>query len=101
MYSYVIPPLLIQCFCFFKYLVDGTCKQEAALRKIVALAVQGSCWNPRRVSFNGTYFPSIPVNCSATEKLWDRKRWTFLARLNGELILLGKLIHTHDGDDIL
>ena len=38
MYSYVIPPLLIQCFCFFKYLVDGTCKQEAALRKIVALA---------------------------------------------------------------
>ena len=40
MYSYVIPPLLIQCFCFFKYLVDGSCKQEAALRKIIALAVK-------------------------------------------------------------
>ncbi len=26
--------------------------------------------NPRIVSFSGTYWPFIPVNCSATEKLW-------------------------------
>ncbi len=35
---------------------------------------------PRMVSFSGTYLPSMPVNCSATEKGWDRKRWIFRAR---------------------
>ncbi len=45
--------------------------------------------------------PCIPVNCSATEKLWDRKRCTLRARLTVQLILFGQLVHTHDGDDIL
>ena len=27
---------------------------------------------PRSVSLRGTYLPGMPVNCSATEKLWDR-----------------------------
>ena len=35
--------------------------------------------NPRMVSFNGTYWPFIPVNCSATEKLWDRNLCTLRA----------------------
>lgn len=36
---------------------------------------------PRRVSFNGTYWPGIPVNCSATWNDCERKRCTLRARL--------------------
>ena len=35
--------------------------------------------NPLKVSFRGTYLPGIPVNCSATEKLWDRYLCTLRA----------------------
>ena len=53
------------------------------------------------VSCRGTYLPSMPVNCSATLKGWDKKRCTLRGAGDGELILLRELIHAHDGDDVL
>ena len=56
---------------------------------------------PRSVSLSGTYAPGVPVNFSATNIGWDRKRWMRLARATVFFILVTQLFHTEDGDDIL
>ena len=59
-----------------------------------------------------TITPGTPVNCSATEKGWERKRWTRRARLTEEtldaagpvdrgLVLVREFVHAQDGDDVL
>ena len=42
-------------------------------------------WKPRTVSAIGTYFPSLPVNCWATKKGWDRNFSIFRARETASL----------------
>ena len=56
---------------------------------------------PRMVSFSGTYFALIAGKLLATEKGWLRKRCTFAGAGYDQLILVGQLVHTYDGDDIL
>ena len=71
------------------FALANTSSMVPANRK--ALSGRSSHWpsrimrKPRRVSFSGTYWPGIPVNCSATWKLWDKKRCTLRARLTVSL----------------
>ena len=46
---------------------------------------------PRSVSFNGTYFPSIPVNFSATNIGWD-KTPELAANIESNASYLGNMI---------
>jgi peptide chain release factor 1 len=41
------------------------------------------------------------VNFCATWKFCERNCWTLRARADRELLLLGELVHTQDGDDVL
>ncbi len=48
-----------------------------------------------------TYRPSMPVNCWATKKGCDRKRWTLRARATDELVLFRELVDAENRDDVL
>ena len=56
---------------------------------------------PRMVSESFTYFPAVPVNCSATKNGWDKNFWIFRARATVSLSSSDKFFHAQNGNDIL
>ena len=55
----------------------------------------------RTVSSMETYTPGVPVKTSATWNGWPRNFWILAGAVDGELLVLGKLVHAQDGDDVL
>ena len=56
---------------------------------------------PRMISAQGTITPGRPVNCSATKKGLREEALRRGGRGNYELVIVGELVDTEDGDDVL
>ena len=83
-----------------KYIVDGTCHQEAALRNLVALAVQNHTEATQGLLQRNIASRHTGKLLCYREALGQETLY-LTCPVYRLLILLVQLIHTHDGDDIL
>ena len=56
---------------------------------------------PRMVSSSGTYLPGEPVKTCGDEERLREEALDLAGARDGELVVLGELVHAEDGDDVL
>jgi len=83
------------------HVVDRALHVEGALGQLVVLPVEDLLEACARVSATGTYWPGVPVNCSATKKRLRQEALHLAGALHGQAVLVGELLDAEDGDDVL